>query len=182
MLTKTELIIENTKKWLNSFVIELNLCPFARKEVKRKSLRFVVSNALTSESALNDCISEIQLLDQNPAVETTLLIFSSFLDDFFDYLDFVDLCENTMHIKGYEGIYQVASFHPHYSFANEGVNDVSNYTNRSPYPMVHLLREKSLDEAIKRYGDTKDIPQKNIETLRKLGLENVKEILKQCSL
>ncbi|KTC86462.1 DUF1415 domain-containing protein [Legionella brunensis] len=181
MANKTELIVEQTQKWLHSFVVKFNLCPFANREIKRGSLRLKVSQAKKTHTALKDYFSEINLLDHQREIETTLLIFPCLFNDFFDYLDFVELCEKTLEVKGYVGIYQIASFHPDYCFSHEDYDDVSNYTNRSPYPIIHLLREESLEKAISAYDSIAEIPQKNINTLRKLGLEKVKRILRHCT-
>ena len=108
--------------------------------------------------------------------ETTLLIFPNLFADFFDYLDYVELAENLLEMEFYEGVYQLATFHPEYIFADAASDDVSNYTNRSPYPMIHILRESSLDNAIAFYGNTEDIPEKNIQLMRQLGLEKIKQL------
>ena len=115
-------------------------------------------------------------LDKNSQVETTLIIFPSLFTDFFHYLDFVDDAEALLLTEGYEGIYQLATFHPGYCFADSKENDVTNYTNRSPYPMLHLLREEDLEHAIAYYGNTEEIPEKNMECLRHLGLDAVKKM------
>jgi len=177
MPDKNTFITEQTLDWLNCFIITYNICPFARKPVKQNTLRIAVSNAVKKASALEELMNEIHLLDHNSQIETTLVVFSQAFKDFFTYLGFVDLAERLLSDQGYDGIYQLASFHPDYYFADTEPDDVTNYTNRSPYPMVHLLREESLDKAIEAYGDTKLIPKKNKETLRQSGLAKVKKIL-----
>lgn len=173
-------VIEHTLNWVRSFIIEYNLCPFAKGPVNKGALRVAVSETKKKNQALEDLMTEIQFLDENPATETTLLVFPNSFKDFFAYLDFVDLAEQLLHIQGYEGVYQVATFHPEYYFADTSLDDVSNYTNRSPYPMLHLLREDSLDKAINVYGDTSAIPEKNKKTMEQLGVEKVKLILFNC--
>ncbi|RMX03385.1 DUF1415 domain-containing protein [Legionella jordanis] len=175
-----EHIIAETKQWLQSFVIELNLCPFAKREIERHSLRIEMSSANEAQTAMNDFLKELHWLDADASVETTLLIFPRMFSDFYDYLDFVHFCEFLLVERNFEGVYQVASFHPLYRFANEPETEVSNYTNRSPYPMLHLLREHSLEKAIAFYGDTESIPQKNIQTMRKLGLQKIQSLLHAC--
>lgn len=170
-------IIARTEHWLRSFVIELNICPFAKREVERGTVRIQVIQTLKRQEALEELIMEIVFLDKNPSTETTLLIFPSLCNDFFQYLDFVELAELLMREQGYEGVYQLATFHPDYCFADSDFNDVANYTNRSPYPMLHLLREDSLDKAIDYYGVTESIPAKNIVKLRSLGLKKIEAIL-----
>jgi hypothetical protein len=164
---------EQTTHWIQSFVIHLNLCPFAKHVMDKNAVRIEVSAAPSVEQALTDLKAEIELLNTNAAIDTSFLVFPSFLSDFFDYLDFVDFAQTKL-MDNYEGIYQLATFHPDYCFADEVVDDVTNYTNRSPYPMLHLLREDSLDKAIAFYGDTDSIVENNKACLRNLGLEAVK--------
>lgn len=167
--------IQQTIQWIQSFVINLNLCPFAKREMDNESVRIEVSNATELEQGIKDLINEVDYLEAHPAVGTALLLFPYFLNDFFDYLDFVDLTNEYLKQGGYEGVYQLATFHPEYCFHNTSSNDVTNYTNRSPYPMLHLLREEMLDKAIAYYGDTEVIPQNNIKCLQRIGLEEVKK-------
>ncbi len=171
------LIAQQTLNWVRSFIIKYNLCPFAKGPVNKGSLRVAVSSTSKKAQALEDLMSEIQFLDNHPEVETTLLVFANSFKIFFSYLDFVDLAERLLLEQDYEGVYQLATFHPEYYFADTDPEDVANYTNRSPYPMVHLLREDNLEKAISAYGDTEIIPQRNSTTLHKLGLEKIKKIL-----
>lgn len=177
MMSIEEQVINETKHWLQTFVVNLNICPFAKREIERNTLKIHVSKAQKLQQALEDLSLEMIFLDKNPAVETTLLIFPSLFKDFFQYLDFVDYAELLIQKQEYEGIYQLATFHPEYCFADTDFDDVTNYTNRSPYPMIHLLREDSLEKAIAYYGDTEKIFENNITTLRKLGLKRLKELL-----
>ena len=170
-------IVSQTKHWLRSFIIKLNICPFAKHVVEKDSLKIAVSNVTNIEEGLEALVMELMFLDLNKNVETTLLIYPTLCSDFFDYLDFVDMAEIVLHDQGYEGIYQLATFHPDYCFADTAVTDVSNFTNRSPYPMLHLLREDSVEKAIAHYGDTENIPENNIATMHKLGLEQIKSLL-----
>lgn len=176
MLQSDSLIAKQTLNWIRSFIIEYNLCPFAKGPVNKGTVRIFVSETKKKAQALEELMTEIHLLDENPAIETTLLVFADSFKDFFAYLDFVDLAEQLILVQGYEGIYQLATFHPDYYFADTDPDDVSNYTNRSPYPMVHILREDSLEKAIASYGDTEMIPARNIATLHQLGLEKIKKI------
>lgn len=180
MLSDDEFIIQHSENWIRSFIIRYNICPFAKREVERQSLRMHVCRANKIEQALEQLIAEMQRLDSDPNIETTLLIFPSLLNDFFDYLDFVELSELLMVEQGYEGIYQLATFHPLYCFAEVDFDDSSNYTNRSPYPMIHLLREASVEKAIAYYGDTEKIPETNIKTMHQLGIEAIKKIIAGC--
>lgn len=173
-------LIQQTLQWVKTFVIELNLCPFAKREIDRGTVKIHVSHATTDEQALIDMMSEVKCLDHDVSIETTLLLFPDFLDDFFDYLDVVDAANDKLSEEGYEGVYQLATFHPKYCFAGEDRHDVSHYTNRSPYPMLHLLREEQLEKAIAFYGDTAHIPEHNMRLLRHLGLQDVKDRLAKC--
>jgi uncharacterized protein len=173
-------IVQHTLNWIRSFIVSLNICPFAKGPVNKGTLRITVSESKKKAQALEDLMSEVLFLDENPTVETTLLVFSHAFKDFFAYLDFVDLAEQLIQVQGYEGTYQLASFHPDYYFADSQPEDVSNYTNRSPYPMIHLLREDMLEKAIKAYGDTDTIPEKNCTLMKELGLQKVQELIKNC--
>lgn len=171
-----EKIIEQTKAWIDSFIIEYNICPFAQHVIQKNGLQIDVNFESTTERALESLLASIDTLEQNQTIETILLIFPNYLVDFYDYLDFTAFVEDNFFNQDYEGIYQLATFHPNYCFAEVDQADVSNYTNRSPYPMLHLLRENSIDKAIEYYGDTEKIPENNIKLLRSMGLEKVKKI------
>ncbi len=176
-MTSDEQIIEHTENWLRSFIIKLNICPFAKREVERGTLRIQVIHTPKQQQAMEELVMEMIFLDKNDSVETTLLIFPTLFKDFFNYLDFVEMAELLTREQGYEGIYQLATFHPDYCFADAEVNDVANYTNRSPYPMLHILREERLEKAIAYYGDTESIPANNITKLRELGLKKIEALL-----
>ena len=175
------LITEQTLNWVRSFVIANNICPFAKGPVNKGSLRIMASEHKKQALALEDLMAEIHFLDENPKIETTLLVFSQGFKDFFAYLELVDLAEDLLQQLDYEGIYQIASFHPDYYFVDSEPEDVTNYTNRSPYPMLHILREEDLEKAIDAYGDTSLIPEKNSELLRQLGLEKIKKMVSDQS-
>jgi hypothetical protein len=176
MLTES-IVVEHTLNWIRSFVIEYNLCPFAKMPVNKGNLRIVASEHKKQALALEALMSEIHFLDEHPGVETTLLVFPEGFKEFFAYLDLVDLAEDLLQQLDYEGIYQIASFHPDYYFADTSPDNITNYTNRSPYPMLHILREESLEKAITAYGETEKIPERNSETLQRLGLEQIKKIM-----
>ncbi len=175
-----ELVTTQTMKWVNEFIIKHNVCPFAKREVERETVKVVVLRSKKLDVALEELIAEVQWLDQHPETETTLLVFPTLFKDFYRYLDFVDLAENLMYEQGCEGVYQLATFHPDYCFSGTDPEDVSNYTNRSPYPMLHLLREESLEKAIEYYGDTADIPENNIAKMESLGREMLDESFASC--
>jgi len=177
MQLSDELVTQQTLMWVNSFIVELNVCPFARRELEKNRVKVCVVRSKKIEIALEELMTEVQWLDQHTETETTLVVFPTLFRDFHRYLDFIDLAENLLFEKGYEGIYQVATFHPDYCFADAEPDDVSNYTNRSPYPMIHLLRESSVEKAIEFYGETQEIPENNIKLMESMGTDKVQAIL-----
>ena len=177
-MNQDRLVTQQTLQWIRSFVVEYNICPFAKQVVEQESLLIQVIRATESEGLLDALRQAMSLLDDDARTETILLVLPVSFADFFEYLDFVDLAEAFLFEWGYEGTYQLATFHPDYCFADVDGEDVSNYTNRSPYPMLHLLREASIEKAIDYYGDTLQIPEKNISTLRALGPDKVQKLLK----
>ena len=170
---RTEEILAATRAWLEKAVIGLDLCPFARTVYVRDQVRFLVSEAETPEDLLADLVSELRTLSETDpeVIDTTLLIHPWVLEDFLDYNDFLDVAEAAVAELGLEGEIQVASFHPQYQFADTEPEDVENYTNRSPYPILHLLREASVERAVEAFPDASGIFEKNIETMRRLGHE-----------
>lgn len=174
MVTATaEEIVLATRTWLTTVVIGLNLCPFAQAVHARQQIRYVVSDANTAEALLADLLEELKTLAaaDPAAIDTTLLIHPRVLDDFLDYNDFLDLADAAIADLGLEREIQVASFHPRYQFADSGQDDIENYTNRSPYPTLHLLREASVERALAAFPDAAEIIERNMETLRRLGLD-----------
>lgn len=166
-------VIEATRRWLEKAVIGLNLCPFAKSVYIKDQVRFAVSDARTEETLLADLVSELQLLQQAApeALDTTLLIHPWVLPDFLDYNDFLDIADAALAELELDGVIQIASFHPQYQFADVPPDDISNYTNRSPYPILHLLRESSIDRAVAAFPDAHEIFQRNIQAMRALGQE-----------
>jgi hypothetical protein len=164
-------VIAATQNWLEKAVIGLNLCPFAKAVHIKNQIRYVVSDAATPEALLEVLMAELELLaETNPAkVDTTLIIHPQALADFEDYNEFLDVADAALEDMQLDGILQVASFHPDYQFADTDRNDIENYTNRAPYPTLHLLREESVDRAVESFPEAEDIFEKNIETMRKLG-------------
>lgn len=164
-------IVAATERWLEQAVIGLNLCPFAKAVHVKKQIRYVVSDATTPEALLATLMDELQgLADADPEqVDTTLLIHPHVLNDFLDYNEFLDVADAAVEDMDLAGELQVASFHPQYQFADSGVDDIGNYTNRAPYPTLHLLREDSIERAVDAFPDAADIFEKNIATLEALG-------------
>lgn len=173
-------IIDQTRCWVKNVIVGNNFCPFAKRELERESIRYGVNHTADLESALQAVIDECVHLDNNDATETTLIIFPEGFPDFENYLELVELGESLVADQGYEGIYQFASFHPDYCFAGAEQNDPANYTNRSPYPMLHLIREASMEQALKNYPEPEKIPDRNIERARELGLDEMKRQLDAC--
>ncbi len=175
-----ETVIDRTRRWIATMVIGLNLCPFARKVFEGDTIRYVVSAATDEAALLADLTREMKALPCTPIaeVETTLVIHPHVLADFLDYNDFLDLAEERLEALGLEGVLQIASFHPAYRFADVDADAVENYTNRSPYPMLHLLREDSVSAVSGDSDELLAIPRRNIETLRALGREKILETVK----
>jgi len=168
------------RKWVGTFIVDLNICPFAKKELVKKRVRFAVTEAATEESLLMALESELELLNTDPAIETTLLIHPQVLKDFGDFNQFLDLADGLLVQMDLEDIYQIASFHPDYQFAGTDPGDAENYTNRSPYPVLHLLREDSLDQVLSDAQDADQIPMRNIELMSALGKDKLQALLQAC--
>ena len=175
------LLIGQTKKWVDDVVIGCNFCPFAAQVVKQQSIHYRVEHSEDMASCLQTFLDEMEHLDSDDTIETVILIFPNSFPLFDDYLDLVSDAEALLAEKGYEGIYQVASFHPNYLFEGAPSNDAANYTNRSVYPMLHLLREASIDEALVSFKHPEKIPERNIEFARKKGWLYMKQLKDNCS-
>jgi len=173
-------VIAQTKEWVKSVIIGHNYCPFAKREVDKGTVRYKVIHETEFNSLLKDVIQECVWLDQNPQTETTLIILPSNLNDFNSFLDCLVLAEDLLVSQGYEGIYQIASFHPDYCFQGADIDDPANFTNRSPHPMFHLIREASIEEAIKHHPDADAIPERNVEYARQQGLDKMKALFQHC--
>jgi uncharacterized protein len=171
--------IADTRKWLEQIVIGLNLCPFAKAVYVKQQVRFVLSDATTPEALLEELAEELVLLRDTPAeqIDTTLIVHPEVLTDFLDYNDFLDNADAAIEALDLQGILQVASFHPQYQFAGVAPDDVSNYTNRAPYPTLHLLREDSVERAVAAFPDPDVIVERNIATLDELGVEGWTRLL-----
>ena len=177
-----EYIIGTTRRWVNSVVIGLNLCPFSKREEVHGRIRYVVSEAENEEQLLTDLHAELLLAMRDDEVETTLLIHPQVLQDFYIYNEFLVYSDALLEQMDLEGVFQIASFHPNYQFAESTPDDVENYTNRSPYPMLHILREASLTLAIDNHPDINNIPEQNIRLMRKMGREKMQMLLRDCFL
>lgn len=177
MMPNDTIIIQQTINWVRNVIVELNFCPFAGREVERDSIRYVVDHGTLHKQRLHHLFDECRHLDLNAKTETTLFVIAEDLTEFDTFLDFVELAESLLKEQGYEGIYQLAHFHPDYQFDNTEVDDASNYTNRSPYPMLHLIRESSIEKATAHYPDAESIPGRNIDLARKKGKLQMQTLL-----
>lgn len=164
-------IIATTQEWLEKAVIGLNLCPFAKAVHVQKRIRYYVSQATAPNLLAEELLNELHYLNSTDALEyeTTLLIHPYVLNDFLDFNDFLDTAESVITQLQLEGEFQIASFHPDYQFAGTPADDIENYTNRSPFPTLHLLRESSIERAVAAIPNTEHIYEKNMHTLRQLG-------------
>lgn len=169
--------VEVCKQWVEQVVIGHNFCPFAKPEYDSGRVHFVLSETTKIEAGLEALIKECEQLDDKAEIETTLIVYSNLCNDFEDFLDFVDMASQLLEMQGYEGVYQLANFHPDYCFEGEAENDAANYTNRSPFPMLHLIRESSLEKALASYPQPEKIPENNIKLAREKGFEYFQNIL-----
>jgi hypothetical protein len=176
MPDKTE---STVRHWLESVVIELNLCPFAEREFNNDRVRFAETNARTEIRLLQALEAELEHLSANASVETTLLVHPNMLADFEDYNQFLELADGLLVQMELDGVFQIASFHPDYQFADTQADDAENYTNRSPYPLLHILREDSLARAVEHTPDVDQIPIRNIQKMNELGTEKLKLLFRR---
>lgn len=168
-----EQIITDTRDWVVKAVIGLNLCPFAKSVHVNERIRYVVSDATEPEQLLKDLARELLALNRaDPEdVDTTLLIHPGVLADFLEFNDFLEAADALIEELELDGVLQIADFHPDYQFDGTTVDDIGNYSNRSPYPTLHLLREDSIERAVQTMPDTASIYDNNLETLQRLGPE-----------
>ncbi|MCF2859019.1 DUF1415 domain-containing protein [Pseudoalteromonas sp. SMS1] len=177
----SEQVITSMQSWVSKVIVKFNFCPFARKEVEQQTIHYQVSSAITPEDAVMDMLNECFALDSTPERETTLLIFSEGFTHFDDFLDLVDLANAMLCAQGFEGKYQIANFHPDYVFADSVDDDPANYTNRAPFPTLHLIREESMALALAQYDDPESIPDNNIRLARRKGEAFWQQLLVQCT-
>ncbi|MFK7935585.1 MAG: DUF1415 domain-containing protein [Saprospiraceae bacterium] len=170
-----------TADWLEHFVIGLNLCPFAKKPFATDKIIYRVEETTEVDKLMETLLTELLILNNTPATEisTTLIIHPNVLTDFLDYNDFLHIANDILKRVDMEGIIQIASFHPDYRFAETQENDVTNYTNRSPFPMLHLLRESEVEQAVETYPEVEKIPVRNMEQLESLGMKGWEKVSKK---
>ena len=164
-------------RWVETAVIDLNLCPFAKREWLSNRVRLVVNSTESPEVLLESLSHELNRLLSDRKIETTLLIHPNTLRSFEDYNQFLGLADQLITLLKFDGVFQIASFHPEYQFDGLDTNQVENYTNRSPYPILHILREESLEHVISQHPNIEEIPNTNIRRLRDLGLDHMKQLL-----
>jgi hypothetical protein len=169
-------ITSDVETWLDDVVIGLNLCPFAAIPRKNDQVRFVVSQALSEEVLLADLHAELSFMNKSPAleVETSLLIVPDMLAKFDDYNQFLDLVDELLESFEWDGIFQIASFHPNYCFAETDPDSVENLTNRAPYPILHIIREESMEKALEKMTSPDEIYKRNIETMNNLSADKIR--------
>jgi hypothetical protein len=175
-MTDRHRIIQQTQNWIEQVVIGCNFCPFAAKEVRNDTIHYEVVEAVEMAAVLEALLIECGRLDQQPAIETSFLIFPDAFEDFNEYLTLVELAEQLLRKNRYEGIYQLASFHPRYIFEGSDEGDAANYTNRSVYPMLHLLREESIEKVLEKYPDPENIPERNVRFAREKGIDYMRAL------
>lgn len=169
--------IQQTRDWVAQFIVPLNICPFARKEVENNKVRYEVLNFNDDNHFYELFSQELNWLHEHPEVETSLVILPQLADDFDSFLNQTGFAQQILALEGYSGIFQLANFHPAYIFADADEEDPANFTNRSPWPALHVLRESSLARAIRAHKNAEQIPEQNIEHLRQLGTAEIRRLL-----
>jgi uncharacterized protein len=173
--------IDDTRAWLVRAVIGLNLCPFAKAVHVKDQIRYVVSDATHIDALCDDLLAELELLAEAAPekIDTTLIILPQVMSDFLDFNDFLGVADTIVEELELDGILQVAPFHPQFQFEATEADDITNFTNRSPYPTLHLLREDSVSRAVEAFPDELTISQTNIETMQTLGHAGWKQLFAQ---
>jgi hypothetical protein len=176
-------IIKTVKNWIEQFIIGYNICPFARKVFITERIKYVVNSSTDDEIILQAFLQELQWLNTTPAkkIDTTLFILTNAFPDFDHYLNFIYVIETMIEQLNYEGIYQVATFHPIYQFDGTQLTDAENFTNRSPFPIIHILREESVEKAIENYPNPEEIPKRNIALMNEMGVEKLRTLFLKFS-
>jgi len=166
-----------TKQWLDEIIIGLNFCPFAKKEFVNNTIRYHESKVEQVKPALHELIEQCRYLQAHDELETTLVIYSDGFRSFDRYLDLVDYANDLLIDSGFEGIFQLASMHPEYCFEGEDFDDASNFTNRSPYPLIHIIREASMARVLSVYNEPEKIPENNIVLANEKGTNFFQQVL-----
>ncbi|WP_394202115.1 DUF1415 domain-containing protein [Shewanella waksmanii] len=172
---------QQTKNWVERVIMKYNICPFARQEVLNNTIHYQTVEDTELSTVLMSLIKACETLDESPQIETTLFILPRGFEGFYSYLDLVDIANDLLIEQGYEGIYQLASFHPDYCFDGEPQDSPANFTNRSPFPTLHIIREASMEKALADYDDPESIPERNIAFANKKGSDFFVKLLSSCS-
>lgn len=175
-----EAVIAQTRNWIESVVVGLNFCPFANKALVGKTIHYDVLQKASLKDALEALAKAFHHLNITHDIETTFIIFPNDFTRFKDYLALVDVAEKLLRKQKLNGVYQIASFHPDYAFAGAPKTDAANYTNRSIYPMLHILREASITKALTHFPDPEKIPERNIKLAREKGIEHMRLLRETC--
>jgi len=164
-----------SRQWVEQMVVGLNLCPFAAPVVRNDSIRYAISEALEPEALVADFLQELDLIQQldEQELSTTLLIIPQMLEQFDDFLDLLDICQQLLEEAGLDGVFQLASFHPGYLFEGVEEDDLSHWTNRAPFPMIHIIREGEMARVLMYYKDPEQIPERNMDLMRQLGRDGL---------
>jgi uncharacterized protein len=180
---ETDKALQATRLWVERVVVGLNLCPFAERVLKPGRIAFELSNAQTIETFLEDAVASARKLvrSERNSVETTLLIYPKAPADFYEFYDWVGASQELFQSLHFDGVLQVVAFHPKFEFEGSTTEEVTHYTNRSPYPMLHFLREESVTEVAESHPDLLQIPQNNIAKLNQVGLPHIEQLVKSCS-
>jgi len=173
-------IIKQCQKWVESVIIRFNICPFAKAEIEQQTVDYHVVKQGSLERYVSALLDQCQRLDQQSEISTSLVIYPDPELDFDSYLELLMISEHVMADAGYDGIYQLASFHPDYCFEQADQDDAANYTNRAPYPILHLIREDHITKVLADFLKPEQIPQRNIDFTRRKGLEQMTAALAQC--
>lgn len=179
MITSENNVVSATKQWLDEIIIGLNICPFAKKEFVNKTIHYHLSSTEQVKAALHELIEQCQYLQQHDELETTLIIYENGFRHFERYLDLLDLANDLLIASGFEGVFQLASMHPEYCFADADFDDASNFTNRSPYPIIHIIREASMAKVLSVYKEPEKIPENNIALAEQKGTKYFKNVLQR---
>lgn len=179
-MNEIEMIAQHTENWVKKVIVKYNICPFARQEVERGSIRYLVVEETKVKLVLKALIAECQYLDAHPDAETTLFILPRGFEGFYTFLDLVDRANDSLIEHDYEGIYQLATFHPDYCFDGAPEEAAANFTNRAPYPTLHIIREASMELALASYSDPETIPERNIDFCERKGTAFFVKLLAEC--
>jgi len=176
----SETIIQQTECWLRSFIIQYNICPFAEKVFLKQQIDICVIDEVDWENCLLALIDQIMVLEATDEIETALLVYPVAVDNFDKYLEFLAIANQLIEDQEHTGKYLLASFHPDYCFEGEDENDASNYTNRSPWPMIHIIRHSSIEKGLQYYKNPEQIPENNIKLTREIGTEFLRKLRARC--